>query len=115
MLRSKTFKGIVAAMALVVLTTAAFATFSIYVSSGLAWKGQWYWNSASSSTVQVRVQNTTAGTVHVVVQVKAAATDGSTVSGQTFLGLAPSQGREVSIALSKPITSLQFTQIRLIP
>ncbi len=114
MLRSKMMKGIVAAFVVAVVATAAFATFSIYVSPGLAWKGQFYWNSESDSTVKVRVQNTLATPVGVLVEVKARAVDGSTVGGQTTLGLGPNGGREVSIRLAKPITSLQFTQIRRI-
>lgn len=42
------------------------------------------------------------------------AQDGSTVGGQAFVNLPPAQGREVAIGLSKPVTSLQFTQIRKI-
>lgn len=114
MLRIKSMKAVVAALAVAVMTTAAFATFSIYVSSGLAWKGQWFWNSASDSTVIVRVLNQTGTPVGVLVEVKARATDGSTVGGQVTLGLQTNAGREVSIHLAKPITSLQFTQIRRI-
>jgi hypothetical protein len=115
MLRSKFVKGIAAAIAIVALTTAAYATFSVYVSPGLQWKGQISWNSDSGSVVNVRVQNTTATAVHIIVDVKARALDGSTVSGSKTLQLAANGGREVSIALSKPITALQFTQIRTIP
>ena len=115
MLRSRMMQGLAAAIAIVALTTAAHATLSVLVTKGLLFKGQFWWNSEKASVVSVRVQNTLSTPVHVVVDVKARAEDGSTVGGFKWLGLAAYGGREVSINLAKPITALQFTQIRTIP
>jgi len=113
-MRSKTLKGLAVALAIVALTTATYATLSVYSSPGLAFKGQHYWNFVDSSVVKVRVQNTTASPTVIYVDVKARAEDGSTVGGRQYLGLRPNEGREVAINLSERITSLQFTQLRLI-
>jgi hypothetical protein len=114
MLRGKLKLALAVAIALVALSSATDATFSVYVSPGLLWKGQWYWNTDDGSVVNVRVANTNGIPVFVVVDVKARAEDGTTVQGFEWLNIPAKGGREASVELDKSITSLQFTQVRRI-
>ena len=113
--RHRLIKGLVIAIAIVAIVGVTQATFSIVVDPGLKFLGQWSWNTATSSTVKTRVQNVTNSTVVVLVDIKARADDGSTVGASTRVQLLPQAGKEVTQVLGKPITSLQFIQLRLQP
>ncbi len=98
-------------------------TVSVWTDYGLAWKGQWWLNFASSSQVKVRVlsecendcvdcRQYCSAVANVKVEVKANAEDGSAVQGYALIQVPGNTIREATIQLPKRITSLQFTKIQ---
>jgi len=108
-------KGLAIALAVVAFIGVAHATLALVVDPCLAFRGQWHWNSASSSVVKTRVQNLGQCAGLVKVGVKARAEDGSTIGGYQYLNVPGGAIREASISLPKRITSLQFTELRFQP
>lgn len=112
--RVAVWTALVLVLALAVTGAAHARALSLYVGCGLQYLGSWTWNENTSSTVQVKVRNLSYRSAPVLVEVKAQATDGSTVQGSVTLFLGGHQGRMVSVPLPKPVVQLQFIQIRQI-
>ena len=118
MTQKPVLKLALAAALMVVLTNVVSAATSYFASEPeLVYKGSWYWNSASSSRIQVRILNddNEGEFDRIRVVVKARAVDGTTVQGQTIVLVKEGSTRDFNINLSKPITSLVLIQATELP
>ena len=119
-------KLVLGALVLLAVSGLAYAlALQVRLDPGLAFRGIWTWNSASSAAVKVRIENlgnkydgnhqpfppVYPYAANVKLLLKARALDGTTVQGSAMGQIPMGAIREFTIVLPKPVTELQILQV----
>lgn len=122
------FRAPIGALLFLTLAQSTGAAYSVYATPGAVYLGHWTWNDAGAGTsiVEVRMKaqppkkppEKAAG--HVVIQnfkieVGAVAEDGTVVRGSAIVQVPAGSTRSVKIRFDRPLSSLQFIQIKALP